>query len=186
MFKISTNIDSIEKIDKHLKLVKKMSTMKTDTKFQNYIKEKCWSTLISIMDSKLAGGTSNDEEIELYRSSNHIEDTKDGFIIYNNAKIPADKYNILPFDTSGYPEGQFSIALAFEYGVGVTGLNPYGTENGYSYKGNGWYLPKNVYGSSGIKTMGYTGFEIYRFTAIEIETQLPKWTNDYFRSDINE
>ena len=30
-------------------------------------------------------------------------------------------------------------------------------------------------------TYGYAGFEIYRFSAIEIQKNLKKWVNEYFR-----
>lgn len=183
MFRINTNIDSVSKLDEHIKLVKKMQKMKTDVNFQEYIKNKCWETLNQVMNSRLKGGTTNDDSIQLYMNSNHIEDTSDGFIIYNDAKIPANVKGVQN-NIENYPNGEFSIALAFEYGVGIIGDM---TSNSNSWKYNiknynfGWYLPKEVLGSTGIQTAGYQGFEIYRYTANEIQTQLPKWVNDYYR-----
>lgn len=183
MFKVSYDIDSIKKIDNHINYAKKMLKMKEDVKFQKYIQDKCMQTLNNVMNSRLISGmTTNDDSIELYRSSNHIQQLEDGFIIYNNAKVPANatgKQN----SSSSYPNGQFSIALAFEYGVGVVGIdtkNPNAWQYNINNYENGWYLPKNVIGRSGIKYDGYTGFEIYRYTAEEIKAQLPKWVKEYF------
>lgn len=184
MFKVSFNVDSISKIDNHIELVKKIQNMKNDFEFQAYIKDKCWETLNNVMNNKLkSGSTTNDDSIEVYRNSNHIEDTKDGFIIYNNAKIPANVKGVQN-TIDNYNEGMFNIALAFEYGVGIVGIKT-GNDNAWEYNVRnynfGWYLPKDVLGESGIRYIGYEGFEIYRFTAIEIQTQLPKWVNDYYR-----
>lgn len=188
MFKVSTNIDSIEKLNKHIELVKKMSLLKEDKDFQKYIQDKCMATLEQVMNSRIKEGyTTNDDSISLYKSSNHLIETNDGFIIYNDAKIPANVKGVQN-NISNYPSGEFSIALAFEYGVGIVGMNTI-NPNAWEYNVNnynfGWVLPKDVFGEKGIKYMGYTGFEVYRFTAVEIQTQLPKWVNDYFRSGIN-
>lgn len=188
MFKVKTDIDSIKKLDKHIEMVKKISSMKEDKTFQKYIQDKCMQALEQVMNSRLqAGSTTNDDSINLYKSSNHLLETDDGFIIYNDAKIPANVSGVQN-DISNYPNGEFSIALAFEYGVGLVGMNTI-NPNAWEYNVNnyffGWVLPQNVLGEKGIRYMGYTGFEVYRYTAIEIQTQLPKWVNDYFRSDIN-
>jgi len=188
MFKVNCNVDSIENIDKQIKYVDQMLKMKEDILFQKYIQDKCMQTLTNVMNSRLViGMTTNDDSIELYRSSNHIQELEDGFIIYNNAKIPADYYNVLPFDTSGYPNGMFSIALAFEYGVGIVGMNtvnPNAWEYNIKNYNFGWYLPKNVLGQSGVRYMGYTGFEIYRYTAEEIKANLSKWVKEYFAKGV--
>ena len=188
MFRVNTNVDSIKKIDKHIELVNKMKNMKTDTDFQKFIKNKCWETLNNVINNKLKSGlTTNDDSISLYINSNHIEDLEDGFIIYNDAKVPANVFGNQNI-AENYPNGEFSIALAFEYGVGIVGEKT-NNENAWDYNVRnynfGWYLPKNVLGQSGIRYVGYEGFEIYRFTANEIETQLPKWVNDYYRRVTN-
>lgn len=183
MLKYKIEVLNLKGLNKHIDYVNKMLNMKTDKSFQRFIQEKCWNTLQEVMNERLIGGTTNDDQIELYKNSNHIVEDKEGFIIYNDAKIPADYYNILPFDTSSYPSGMFSIALAFEYGVGIIGEN---TNNPNAWQYNlgdynfGWYLPKNVYGKSGISTAGYMGFEIYRFTADRIKMRLSKWVNEYY------
>ncbi len=188
MFKVQINIDSIKKIDKYIEYVDKIKNMKNDKEFQNFIKNKSWETLNKVINNRLKSGqTTNDDSIELYRNSNHIEETSDGFIIYNNAKIPAN-VNGKQNNIENYPNGEFSIALAFEYGVGIVGIKT-GNEQSWDYNINnykfGWFLPKNVMGESGIRTIGYEGFQIYRFTAIEIENQLPKWVNEYYRRKQN-
>lgn len=193
MLKIQPKVDNLEGLKKVIDYAEKMSKMATNKNFQEFIQDKCLRTVESITNQRLSGGTTNDEEIGLYISSHKIESFENGFILYNDAKIPADKYNTLPFDTSGYPNGEFSIALAFEYGVGVVGITGYGLEKGYAYNDlfsskskshqkliQEWYLPNNVMGESGILTGGYSGFEIYRYTAIEIENNLKKWIDEFY------
>lgn len=187
---IGINVDSIKKIENKIKFLEKITNLQNDRKFQKEIQQKCLKVLYEVMDRRITTRTTNTEEIELYRTSNHIEEIENGFIIYNNAKIPADKYNTLPFDTSGYPDGKFSIALAFEYGVGVVGISSYGTARGYKYndkagskskrrKEDYWWLPNNVPTLGGTKFQGYEGFEIYRHTAIEINKNMQKWVMEY-------
>ena len=138
MFKVSTSIDSIGKLDKHINLVKNMASMKEDTNFQKYIQDKCMQTLEQVMNSRLqAGYTTNDDSISLYKSSNHLIETDDGFIIYNDAKIPANVSGVQN-DISNYPNGEFSIALAFEYGVGLVGMNTI-NPNAWEYNVNDYF-----------------------------------------------
>jgi hypothetical protein len=187
---IGTNVDSIKKIEERLKFLERISLLQKDRAFQLEIQKKCLDTLYEVMNRRINSGTTNTEEIELYRTSNHLVEIENGFIIYNDAKIPADKYNTLPFDTSGYPNGEFSIALAFEYGVGVVGISSYGTSRGYIYndvgnskskrrKGDFWWLPNNVPVLGGERFRGYEGFEIYRFTAEEINKNMKNWVFEY-------
>lgn len=189
MFKVNTQIDSIEKIDKHLKLVQKLSEMKNDANFQKFIQEKSMEALTKVMSNRVrSNSTSNDDSIELYMNSNHLIELEDGFVIYNDAKIPANVSGIQN-DIQNYPNGEFSIALAFEYGVGIVGIstdNPKAWEYNVKDYNFGWYLPSDVFGESGIRYMGYTGFEVYRYTAIEIETQLMNWVKEYYRRVSNE
>lgn len=182
MLKIETNVTGLKDLDKHIKYVNKLIKMKSDKKFQKYIQEKCMETLNKIMDERLLGGTTNDDAISLYRESNHIQEEADGFIIYNNAKIPANAK-----DTSTYPNGQFSIALAFEYGVGIIGQNTPDPNNhawAYNLKGYnfGWYFKGND-GNVHL-TGGYMGFEIYRHTADRITQNLKKWVNEYYKKEV--
>lgn len=197
MLNIGIDIKGLDKLQKHIDFVNKLLKMKTDKSFQKFIQNKVMDVAKMITDKELTGGTSNDEEIGLYKSSHHIQDIDNGFILYNDAKIPADKYNILPFDTSGYPNGQFSIALAFEYGVGIVGSGSYtndkfepwqynviSTSKSTHKNENGWYLPKSVYEQSGILYSGYQGFGIYRNIAIEIENKLNDWVIEYYKKEV--
>lgn len=194
MFDVDIKIDNLKGLNTHIKYVDKLLSLKDDKQFQRYFQQKFLETVNKVANDRIIGGTTNDEEIDLYKSSNKIQEIEDGFILYNDAKIPADFYNTLPFDTSGYSSGQFSIALAFEYGTGMVAVGNYDNKyfNPWQYdstsktkskhhKNNSWYLPKNVYGESGVKTYGYKGFEVYRYTAEEIQAQMPKWLNDYFK-----
>ena len=194
MLKISSSVQNLDKLEQQIKRVDKLLELGKDG-FNKYLKTKVLETLEKVMNQRLSGGTTNDLEISLYRKSNHIRDTSDGFILYNDAKIPANQYNMIPFDTSGYPDGQFNIALAFEYGVGVAAVGSYnkGTSSFVPWEYNTleiskrrnkkkepqWYLPKSVHGESGILTSGYKGFEIYRFVVDEVNKNIKQWTNEY-------
>ena len=177
MLDISVKVNSIKKLDKHINYVEKLAKMKTDIRFQKYIQDRALETVNRITEQRLVGGTTNDAEIELYRDSNQIRETSDGFILFNDASIPANAK-----DPSTYPDEQFPIALAFEYGVGIIGSNT-ANPNAWEYNVNnynfGWYY-QDEDGKYKI-TGGYQGFEIYRYTAEEIKAMLPKWVNDYFK-----
>lgn len=184
MLKSTFDFEGIEDFEKYIQFISKFQLSVGDLKFQAFLKEKCWATLQNVISLRLKGGTSNDNDIETYINGNHIRDIRDGFEIYNDARIPADKYNILPFDTSGYDNGEFNLGLAFEYGVGVYNTVQYKPQShSKNRRGEKWYLPKNVFGSSNILYEGYSGFEIYRFTAIEIEKNLQKWVEEYFKKE---
>lgn len=182
MLKFNINIGNKEALENHIIYVDRLLKMKTDVKFQNYIKSKCMETLNTVINSRLNDNNTNVNEIELYKQSNHIVDIEDGsgFILYNDAQIPADTYNIRPFDTSGYPNGMFSVALAFEYGTGVLDTTNISKSPSHKRLKDMWYLPKNVLGGSQMLTKGYPGYEIYRYTEIEIKKRLKSWVNSYF------
>jgi hypothetical protein len=191
---VSVNVDSIEALEKYIARIRKYRKMQTDKKFQEYIKNKVMNTLLETMRDKLVpqrNENTNSEYFDLYWESNHIEDTIDGrgFILYNDAKIPAN-VNGTQNVPENYPEGMFSIALAFEYGVGIVGMNTEYDETKYlpwEYnKKNynfGWYLPadiSNYYGlSKNLPYAGYEGYEVYRWTATRVEERLPQWVNSY-------
>ena len=118
--KFNVEAINLEGLNKHIEYVNKMLNMKEDEKFQKFIQEKVLELAKKVTDERLTGGTTNDEEINLYKSSHHIQEEADGFILYNDAKIDANA-----IDISNYANGQFSIALAFEYGVGITGEGTY-------------------------------------------------------------
>lgn len=196
MFDVDISIDNLGGLSRYIEYIEKVSEFYKDTNFKEFMKQKFLEVVKNVTNERVVGNTTNDEEIDLYIQSHKIIDIDDGsgFILYNDAKIPADKYNTLPFDTSGYPNGEFSIALAFEYGTGMVGAGSYINDNFIAWdynnivstrskhhKGRTWYLPKNVLGSSGQYTSGYEGFEVYRFTAEEIKANLIKWVNEYIR-----
>lgn len=194
--KIIVDSPSRKNFKKHMEIIAKVLSL-TDKDFQKFLQKKVLETVTQITEEKLVKGiTNNDDEIDLYKSNHQIRELENGFELFNDTQIPADKYNTAPFDTSGYPNGMFSVSLAFEYGVGIVGISDYGVRNGYVYNdigntkskshrrfGDKWYLPVNVNGYSGVISSGYEGFEIYRYTAIEVENQIDSWTNEFLSKE---
>lgn len=185
MLKVKCNVSNLKQLDKQIDFIDKMTNMKSDKNFQNFIKNKCMSTLEEIMNQLLIGGTTNDYAIDLYKSSNHIQDEKDGFIIYNNAKIAADTKH-----PENYPKGEFSIALAFEYGVGIVGDGTYTSDhfspweyNKHNYQNSWFYIPEGGE-FEWARTSGYKGFEIYRNLAIKIENNISQWVREYYNMEV--
>ena len=94
---------------------------------------------------------------------------------------------MLPIQEQNVPnyEKGFSIALAFEYGVGIVGEDNYDSEffQAWEYNVNKHNFAWN-YVKDGVRysTYGYMGFEVYRFTAEEIINQLPNWVAEYFNT----
>lgn len=185
-FNLDMDFINKQHLDKLLDYVNKLLRMKNDKKFQKFIQKKCQDVLEQVMNDNLIGGTTNDSAIELYRGSNHIEEYDEGFILYNDAKIPANVKGIQN-DIANYPNGEFSIALAFEYGVGIIGENT-NNPNAWNYNLQGyyfgWYLPQDENGQVGVQTGGYEGFQIYTLTAQEIEKQLPSWVYEYVDKEV--
>ncbi len=172
-------ITGLEELNKHIEFVKKLAKMKTDTSFQQFIKDKCLETVKRIARESL-GGTTNDEYISEYILRNKIEDTSNGFILYNDLVIPV----VLTGGQEGYSDG-FSLALAFEYGVGIKGQNnPINGAWQYNINNHkkGWYY-KDVSGNV-LFTDGYQGAEVYRKTATEVENQLSNWVNEYYSKEV--
>lgn len=183
--KVECNVSNLKLLQNEIKKIDKIIELNKSKDFNSFLKDKVWQTLQSVMNKRLTGGTTNDNEINLYRRSNYIEDITDGFILYNNARIPADKYNILPFDTSGYENGEFSIALAFEYGTGIYGNASLKViKRTKNRDGESWDLPKNVYGKSSILFSGYKGFEIYRNVEIEVNKNIKSWYDEYLSKEV--
>jgi hypothetical protein len=186
MLNIDVSIDSIKKLDKHIKYVERMLKMKTDVNFQKYIQQKCLETVKQVSYQRI-GINTNEEYIEEYISRHQIREVSNGFVLYNDLAIPAilSTKSTKNQDRSqgivrNYENG-FSLALAFEYGTGLVGAEN-AVQGAWDYNVNnygdkGWYY-KPLNGNS-IRTRGYQGFEIYRYTAEEIKSMLPKWVNDY-------
>ena len=182
MLKVSINNQGKKELQNYIKVVEKFLNIKKDNKFNEYIQQKVLQTLNQVMQTRLTGGTTNDESINLYINSNHIENTNDGFVLYNDCSIPANsKFS------DRYPNGEFSIALAFEYGVGIIGENtnverfiPWDYNvNNYNF---GWFFKSSD--GKYHQTGGYTGFEIYRYTADEVERNLNKWVKEYYDKEV--
>lgn len=174
-----------KQLDTLVDYVNKLLKMKSDKKFQKFIQNKCLEVLDSVINNNLIGGTTNDDAIELYMGSNHIEEYDEGFILYNDAKIPANLTGITS-NPDSYPDGQFSIALAFEYGVGIVGEST-NNSKAWAYDVNnhgnaGWVFVKDD--GNWERTSGYQGFQIYTLTAQEIQTKLPEWVYEYVEKEV--
>lgn len=172
MIKTNITISNLDALDKQIQYVQKMEKMKTDEKFQKFIQEKCMQTLKKVMNERL---TFSGQTVDNYKANNFIQEEPDGFIIYNHTMVETN--------SEGYG-GEFSIALAFEYGTGIVGAeNP--KENAWAYNINGhksrWVYFKN---EQFWWTKGYEGFEIYRYTTIEIQKKLNSWVNEYFNKKV--
>ena len=178
--KIKTKVDGLEKLKQHIEYVKQLSLMKEDKKFQKYIQGKCLETVRKITDERLIGGTTDDEYINEYKIRHNIRETENGFILYNDTIIPTSMLPISEETARNYPNG-FSIALAFEYGIGIVGENS-NIVGAWDYNVNNWNFAWH-YQKDGISysTYGYSGFEIYRYTAEEIQKQLPLWVKTYYK-----
>lgn len=180
MLKVTTNIQGLDKLQKEIDRLEKIMKLQSNNELNKYLKNKVWETLQKVMNERLVGGTTNDNAIDLYKNSNYIEDTTNGFILYNNAQVDVEG-NL----QDNYLNGKFSIALAFEYGVGITGEGTYdpGTSTFKPWEYNvknynfGWYY-KDENGNKQ-HTYGYMGFEIYRYVVDEVKKNLPKWIEDY-------
>lgn len=188
MLDINVSVDSIKKLDKHIKYVEKMMKLKYDIDFQKYIQDKCLQTVKKVAEQRIYSiPTSNEDMKSAYIQNNKIRKEKNGFVIYNDLSVQNKNYT-------------FCVALAFEYGTGLIGQEQaingawaYNiNQNTVFYDGeivDGWWLSKDKAGNvetfgeskSGkdVITRGYRGMEIYRFSAEEIKSMLPKWVNDY-------
>ena len=185
---VKTEVDGLDKLDRHIKFVEGFMTSKTNTEFQKYLQEKVLDTVNRIARESIHD-TTNDEYIEEYILRNSIREESDGFVLYNDFKIPAI---LVTKDTKNqdrdlglvrnYDDG-FNLALAFEYGVGIVGQNnpvngawDYNINN---YGKGGWYY-KTLSGEI-LRTEGYRGAEVYRKTAEKIHDELEGWVLEYFK-----
>lgn len=199
MLNISTNIQGLSKLQKQIDFVEKMLNMKTDTNFQKFIQSKCLEAVNKISQERIyLHNTTNTEMRSEYLNNNKIRELKDGFIIYNDTYVTVDN--------PSYEGGIFSIALAFEYGVGIIGeQNPVIGAWQYDVNGNlvfdengdyirGWWISKTKNGSNpyvkesksgnAVVTQGYQGMEIYRYSAEYIKKNLQKWVEEYYRKEV--
>ena len=191
MLKINMNVKGLKEFEKYVDFVNKMANMKNDVTFQKFIQDKCLNEVKSVSRERL-GGTTNDEYITEYINRHKIEELSDGFILYNDLVIPAilSTKNTRNQDREqglvrNYDNG-FSLALAFEYGVGIVGqnnpINGAWEYNINNYGPLGWYY-KTVDGDYQ-RTQGYRGAEVYRYTTININKKLKDWVYEYYRKEV--
>lgn len=189
MLVVEIDEKELDKLQDYIEYVKKLNSMKFDKSFQLFIQQKVLETVKNVARQRIIG-TTNQEYLEEYnlRHSIREEEGLNGFILYNDFTIPAilTTRNTRNQDRQtgmvrNYDNG-FNLALAFEYGVGVVGqnnpINGAWEYNINNYDENGWYY-KTPSGES-IRTTGYQGAEVYRFTAIEIQNNLKNWVAEYF------
>lgn len=183
MLKISTNVSGLKELQREINRVESIINLKNDKSFNQFLKDKFMEVARRITNERLIGGTTNDMAIEKYKSSHHIIDDTNGFILYNDCTVPAETS-----DPDKYPNGEFSVALAFEYGVGIVGEGTYDGKyfNPWQYNVNnynfGWKYPTE--NGEYDTTYGYMGFEIYRYIAEEINNNLAKWYDEYYRKGV--
>lgn len=179
-FSINVKVDKLNELKKYVDYVKYLSKMQKDKKFQKFIQDKCLETVRRITEQRLTGGTTNDDLIGEYKARHKIKEEINGFVLYNDTILPSSMISTKHLED--YPNG-FSVALAFEYGVGIVGQNnPVAGAWEYNLKDYnfGWYYQN--YGEV-FHTYGYSGFEIYRYTAIEIENKLHDWVIEYIEKE---
>lgn len=173
MLNVQVKVDGLKDLSKHIQIVEKLIKLKDNVSFQEYLKQKCLDIVNQTAKRRVRYNTTNDDKIEEYLQNNKLRDTKNGFEIYN------DTYE--EYDNPNYG-GKFSIALAFEYGVGIVGevnAKPYAWEYNVNNHNFAWWFKKD---GELYQTYGYEGFEVYRFASEEIKAQLPKIINDFYRT----
>lgn len=176
MLKVDIQIDSIEKLQKHIELLQSLAKLRGDSKLLDFLIPKFMKCLNETIDERLKPNTTNNESIDDYKNNNKAQKVNGGFIIYNHTM--ADISEMSEETRAKYPNG-FSIAFAFEYGVGIVGgNNP--KQGAWEYNVNGheknWVYRKN---DKFRTTSGYEGFEIYRFTVEKIRKNLNDWIQEY-------
>ena len=169
MLKISTNVSGLKELQKELNRVQTMLSIKNNPKYLKFLQNKVIETLNSVISERL---TFSGETVEKYKTNNFIEEIENGFILYNNTTVETQ--------SEGYG-GIFSIALAFEYGTGIVGMeNP--KENAWQYNvknhETGWTYFKN---DRFWYTKGYEGFEIYRYTKEKVNQNITNWIEEFLR-----
>lgn len=171
MLRIKSDINGFENFDKIMSVLGKTEkTFKLDSNLMSFLKSKVNITLNEIMNEKL-GGTTNDEDIETYKSRNKFVDTEDGFILVNDSMILPGK--------NGHNYYPFSLALAFEYGTGIVGSNnPKNGHWSYNIKNHTqeWTYTRN---GKTYTTKGYEGKEIYRTLTERVNSQMNNWIEEF-------
>lgn len=182
MFNVKIDVDGLEEFKKYIEYVKSMNDMKIDKNFQKFIQNKCLEVVKKQSDLRINSNTTDAEYIDEYKSRHKIRETNDGFILYNDTILPTELLPVSQRNANNYPNG-FSIALAFEYGIGIVGQNS-AKEGAWEYNVNNWNFAWQYekYGEK-YSTYGYEGFEVYRFTAEEISKSLKDWVMEYKKNN---
>lgn len=84
MINVSTKINSIDKLQRYIYCINVLNGKEIDNDLMDFLKIKFMRTLNDVIDINLKDGTTNDEYIEEYKKNNIIEDTSDGFVLYNH------------------------------------------------------------------------------------------------------
>lgn len=177
------NFINKQHLDEINNYVQNLLKMIDDTKFQKFIQDKSLEVVRRLSDELLIGGTTDDEYIEEYKSRHQIQEIDNGFVLYNDTVLPTSMLPVSESTAQNYPNG-FSIALAFEYGVGIVGENS-PKLNAWEYNVNNWNFAWHYKKYDELySTYGYEGFQIYTLTAQEIENQLPNWVNEYMAKEV--
>ena len=177
------DIKNKQQLDSVYSFVVKILKIDKDEKFQKFMQEKALETVRRVSDELLIGGTTDDEYIEEYKSRHKIQETSDGFVLYNDTVIPPSMLPISEANAQNYPNG-FSIALAFEYGIGIVGENS-PKPNAWEYNVNNWNFAWHYKKYEELySTYGYEGFQIYYTTANEIKKNLTTWLDEYMRKEV--
>lgn len=178
---IKFKLDSYKKLEEHIDFIKKFKTSQKDKTFQKFLQDKALETVK--MFSNAISGTTDDEWIEEYKLNHKIKETSNGFILYNDTTIPTSMLPLKEYNIPNYSDG-FSIAMAFEYGIGIVGENS-AKVGAWEYNVNKWNFAW-TYEKNGVKysTYGYEGFEIYRKSANYIEEHLQEWTYEYYEKEV--
>lgn len=188
MIKTNTIISNLSAIDNQRK---KIITIKDEDKLLDFLKPRFMEALNQTINERLVSvstgeqaGVTNSEYFEQYKANNKFTDIPNGFILYNDTVIPQSALTIQDKQKlANYPNG-FSIALAFEFGVGIVGQNA-PVDGAWQYNVNNynfyWFFKKNgqVY-----HTYGYQGMEIYRFTVEKIKSNLNNWLKEYLDKEV--
>ena len=166
--KYKLEVKSLKKLKNHIEYVKAYTILGTDKNFKKFLQDKFIETVNLIASRDLPAGELSQD----YIKNNKIREIEGGFELYNDTFVETE--------SEGYG-GKFSIALSFEYGTGLVGLeNPVEGAWEYNVKHHefGWTYFKD---GSFHFTRGFKGFEIYRLTKLEIENNLMKWVKEYSR-----
>jgi len=175
MIKTKVTVEGLDDLKKYIELVNKIAST-NHIELANFLCRKTQRALKKVMDQRLSPVTSGAEK---NTNLDYIEEYKKNNI--PNIYADGSGFEITNSTTSYDFEYPFSIALAFEYGVGIVGENN-PVQGAWDYNVNdymfGWtFEDKN---GNAVSTYGYQGMEIYRYTKIEIEKNISKWLKEYY------